>query len=132
MLGICIAGNLAMALGLMLPTVVQGLSGIMIAALFVGGTFMVITMAGMQEARRMAGTRARALMAAMTSAFAVGQIIGPVSVSYLTGATSGFAPALIVAATLLVLSACLLLRRRDKPSPGSPNLPIDQTTSRKG
>ena len=130
--GTWIAGNLAMALGLMLPSVVQGLSGIMIAALFVGGTFMVITMAGMQEARRMAGTRARALMAAMTSAFAVGQIIGPVSVSYLTGATSGFAPALIVAATLLVLSACLLLRSRDKPSPGSPNLPIDQTTSRKG
>jgi predicted MFS family arabinose efflux permease len=130
--GTWIAGNLAMALGVVLPTVVQGLSGIMIAALFVGGTFMVITMAGMQEARRVAGARAQALMAAMTSAFAVGQIIGPVSVSYLTGATSGFVPALIVAATLLVLSACLLLRRRDEPSPGSSNLPIDQTTSRKG
>jgi predicted MFS family arabinose efflux permease len=122
-----IAGNLAMALGVVLPTVVQGLSGIMIAALLVGGTFMVITMAGMQEARRVAGTRARALMAAMTSAFAVGQIVGPVSVSYLTGATSGFAPALIVAATLLVLSACLLLRCRDEPSLGSRSLPVDQS-----
>jgi len=125
--GTWIAGNLSMALGVVLPTVVQGLSGIMIAALFVGGTFMVITMAGMQEARRVAGTRARALMAAMTSAFAVGQIIGPVSVSYLTGATSGFAPALIVAATLLVLSACLLLRRRDEPSPGGRSVPVDQS-----
>jgi len=125
--GTWIAGNLAMALGLVLPTVVQGLSGIIIAALFVGGTFMVITMAGMQEARRVAGTRARALMAAMTSAFAVGQIIGPVSVSYLTGATSGFGPALIVAATLLVLSACLLLRRRDEPSPDGRSLPVDQS-----
>ena len=125
--GTWIAGNLSMALGVVLPTVVQGLSGIMIAALFVGGTFMVITMAGMQEARRVAGTRARALMAAMTSAFAVGQIIGPVSVSYLTGATSGFGPALIVAATLLVLSAYLLLRRRDEPSLGSRSLPVDQS-----
>ncbi len=124
--GTWIAGNLAMALGVVLPTVVQGLSGIMIAALFVGGTFMVITMAGMQEARRVAGTQAGALMAAMTSAFAVGQIIGPVSVSYLTGATSGFAPALIIAAILLVLSACLLLRRKDKPSLGGRSLPVDQ------
>ncbi len=125
--GIWIAGNLAMALGVMLPMVVQDLSGIMIAALLVGGTFMVITMAGMQEARRVAGARARALMAAMTSAFAVGQIIGPVSVSYLIGATSGFAPALFVAATLLVLSACLLLRRKDIPSLGNRSLPVDQS-----
>lgn len=125
--GTWIAGNLAMALGVMLPAVVQGLSGIMIAALFVGGTFMVITMAGMQEARRVAGTRARALMAAMTSAFAVGQIIGPVSVSYLTGATGGFAPALIVSASLLVLSAFLLLRRKGEPSLGGRSLPLDQS-----
>ncbi|MEW6688736.1 MAG: YbfB/YjiJ family MFS transporter, partial [Pseudomonadota bacterium] len=108
-----IAGNLAMALGVMLPVVVKGLAGILIAALLVGGTFMVITMAGMQEARRVAGARARALMAAMTSAFAVGQIIGPASVSALATATGGFAPALVAAASLLGLSALLLIDHRD-------------------
>jgi predicted MFS family arabinose efflux permease len=107
--GIWIAGNLVMALGVMLPVAVKGLSGILVAALFVGGTFMVITMAGMQEARRVAGARAQALMAAMTSAFAVGQIIGPISVSALTAATGGFAPALVIAASLLGLSALLLI-----------------------
>lgn len=122
-----IAGNLAMALGVMLPALVAGLSGIMIAALFVGGTFMVITMAGMREARRVAGTRARALMAAMTSAFAVGQIIGPVYVSSLTGAAVGFAPALIAAAGLLLLSAFLLLHRTGEPSPASRRPPVDQS-----
>ena len=46
------------------------------SALLVGGTFMVVTMVGMQEARRVAGAGARRLMAAMTSAFAAGQIAG--------------------------------------------------------
>jgi len=68
----------------------------MIAALLVGGTFVVVTMAGMEEARRLAGPRARALMAAMTSAFALGQILGPVIVSLLVQSTGGFAPALIL------------------------------------
>ena len=99
-----------MALGVAIPLVVPGLQGIMTAALLVGGTFMVVTMAGMEEARRVAGPHARALMAAMTSAFALGQILGPVIVS-LIPSTGGFAPALILAASVLVLSAFLLLHK---------------------
>src|SRR5256884_9216824 len=55
-----IGGHLVMALGIVVPLVVPGLSGIMTAALLVGGTFMVVTMAGMGEARRVAAPRARA------------------------------------------------------------------------
>lgn len=105
-----IGGHLVMALGVVIPLIVPGLSGIMIAALLVGGTFMVITMAGMQEARRVAGPHARALMAAMTSAFALGQILGPVMVSFLVQSTGGFAPALILAAAILAVSAISLAR----------------------
>jgi predicted MFS family arabinose efflux permease len=104
-------GHLVMALGVAIPLIVGGLSGIMLAALLVGGTFMVITMAGMQEALRVAGPHARALMAAMTSAFALGQILGPVIVSLLV--QSGFAPALVLAASMLALSA-ISLQRREK------------------
>lgn len=125
--GTWIAGNLAMALGVMLPVVANGLPPILIAAVFVGGTFMVITMVGMQEARRVAGAQARALMAAMTSAFAVGQVVGPVSVSALTAATGGFAPALVVAASLLGLSAFLLIPARVEPRPGGAHRPADQS-----
>jgi len=103
-----IGGHLVMALGIVVPLAVPGLSGIMTAALLVGGTFMVVTMAGMEEARRVAGPHARALMAAMTSAFALGQILGPVIVSLLIPSTGGFAPALILAAAVLVLSALSL------------------------
>jgi len=106
-----IGGHLVMALGIVVPLAVPGLSGIMTAALLVGGTFMVVTMAGMEEARRVAGPHSRALMAAMTSAFALGQILGPVIVSLVIPSTGGFAPALILAASVLVLSAFLLLHK---------------------
>jgi predicted MFS family arabinose efflux permease len=106
-----IGGHLVMALGVVIPLIVGGLPGIMVAALLVGGTFMAVTMAGMQEARRVAGPRARALMAAMTSAFALGQILGPMIVSLLV--QRGFAPALVLAAAMLALSA-ISLQRKEK------------------
>src|SRR5439155_863091 len=46
-----VASHLVMAFGVALPIVWSGIAPIMLAALFVGGTFMVITMVGMQEAR---------------------------------------------------------------------------------
>jgi MFS family permease len=105
-----IGGHLVMALGVAVPLMVPGLAGILASALLVGGTFMVITMAGMQEARRAAGPRARALMAAMTAAFALGQILGPLTVILLP---RGFTPALIVAASVLTLSAFLLRTKHE-------------------
>ena len=51
----------------------------MVSAVCVGGTFMVSTMAGYQEARGRAGSNPTRLMGLMTSAFALGQIAGPLS-----------------------------------------------------
>ena len=50
-------------------------------------------------------------MAAMTSAFALGQIAGPLSVSFVVRADGGFALALLAAASLLAASACALAYR---------------------
>jgi predicted MFS family arabinose efflux permease len=102
-----IVATLLMALGVVVPLAIPGLSGILVAALLVGGTFMAITMAGMQEARRVAAEHPRPLMAAMTSAFALGQIAGPLWVSY----KSGVAQTLLAAAAILVLSAAALFSR---------------------
>jgi hypothetical protein len=44
----------------------------------------------------------------MTSAFALGQILGPVSVAALAQATGGFSGALVLAAALLAVSALAL------------------------
>jgi predicted MFS family arabinose efflux permease len=106
-----ISSQLLMALGLAAPVGWPGIGGIVLAALCVGGTFVVITMVGMQEARRVAGAQAPRLMAAMTAAFAAGQIAGPLSVSLIVSLGGGFAAALLIACGVLVAGALLLLQR---------------------
>jgi len=106
--GVWAASHLVMAAGVVMPLVLPGLAGIIAAALCVGGTFVVITQVGLQEARAVAGVHARSLIAAMTSAFALGQILGPVSVAALARATGGFSGALVLAAALLAVSALAL------------------------
>ena len=69
--------HLTMALGTALPLL--GRSGLAIAAsaLLVGGTFVVATMAGLQQARALAPSDPTELLGRMTAAFALGQIAGP-------------------------------------------------------
>ena len=104
-----IAGHIVMAAGVVVPLVVAGMTGIVLSALLVGGTFMVVTMVGMQEARRVAGVAARPLMAALTSSFAAGQIVGPLLVSALAARGVGFGPSLMISGGALLLGAAVLL-----------------------
>ena len=112
-----ITSQLVMALGVSLPVVWPGIAGLLLAAVFVGGTFMVVTMTGMREAREVAGPHAPSLMAAMTSAFAAGQIAGPIAVSTLAAGGGGYSRALLLASTLLAASAFLLSRGAAVRSP---------------
>jgi len=96
---------LVMAAGVAAPIAVAGIAGVIGSALLVGATFMVITMVGMREARRLGGP---ALMAAMTAAFATGQVAGPLAVSGLAHVRGGMVAALSIAAAALVLSALAL------------------------
>jgi len=105
---IWIAGNVVMAIGVLVPIVLANLAGIVIAALLVGGTFMVVTMAGIGEARRLAGADPRPLIGAMTSAFATGQIVGPLLVAGLVRVPGGFSWSLGISAVPLLLAAVLL------------------------
>lgn len=100
-----IASHLVMAVGVCVPAFLPGLGSVMLAALCVGGTFVVATMCGMQEARVVAGVNATRLMAAMTAAFAVGQIAGPIVVSYTVTRGGDLAAPLLVAGGALLLSA---------------------------
>jgi MFS family permease len=107
------AGHLVMAAGVVAPLLVRGVTGILVSALCVGATFMVITMAGLQEGRRL-GRGQAALMAAMTAGFAAGQIAGPAFVSLLAHVGGRLEHASIAACLLLVASAAALL-------PGGPH-----------
>lgn len=104
-----IACHFIMAIGIVLPVVWTGLLPIFVAALCVGGTFMVVTLTALQEAKRVAGRDATVLIAAMTSSFAAGQIVGPLTVSAGLGGNSSFSLALLIAAAMLVASALLLV-----------------------
>ena len=104
------ASQLVMAFGVLLPDFWPGVGGIVISALCVGGTFMVITLLAMQEARKAASPNPERLMAAMTSAFAAGQIAGPICVSLVAGDDGKFSAALFAAVLLLLISACVLYR----------------------
>jgi MFS family permease len=106
------SSHLIMALGVAAPVAWPAIGGVRVAALLVGGTFMVNTMAGLQEARAVAGPRATTLMAAMTAAFAAGQLAGPLLVTLTVGPTTDFSGPLSLASLLLLVSAAALL-----PSP---------------
>ena len=99
-----------MAVGVVLPVLWPGLLAILLAALLVGGTFMVVTMAGLGEARRVAGMGATAFIGALTAAFAVGQVLGPLAIGVVAGMRYGLEGALGVAAVVLLWSAATLWR----------------------
>lgn len=98
-----------MGIGVMAPALHQSLPVLMFSALCVGGTLIVATMAALQEGRRVAGPAgAPRLMGALTAAFAVGQLVGPFTVTLARDA--GLAVPSIVAALVLWLGL-LALRR---------------------
>lgn len=105
-----VASHLVMAVGIAVPAVWSGIVAIMLAALIVGGTFMAITMVGMQEARAVGAAQQTHLMAAMTSAFALGQIVGPLVVGFVVRGGGSISFALLFASALLVVSTRALSR----------------------
>jgi MFS family permease len=115
-----VLSQLLMAFGVALPAWWPGIGAIMVSALLVGGTFMVITLIGMQGARVLAGVDAAGLMAAMTTAFAAGQIAGPLCASYLVGVTQSLSGPLLLACVVLLASAGALAwrgRLAEAPTP---------------
>jgi len=105
-----------MALGTALPLAAQSLWALAASAVFVGGTFMVATMAGLQLARELVPANPTPLLARMTAAFALGQIAGPLLVRALgPGSWLGWDAlrwASAAATVLLVLTAVWLWRTR--------------------
>jgi MFS family permease len=108
------ASHLLMGVGVLLPSLWLNGWSVALSALLVGGTFMVATVAGIQEIRARAGGDPTALVSRMTTAFAIGQIAGPVTSSLLLHlpafAADGLSLALAAGAAALVVSA-LWLRR---------------------
>ncbi len=102
---------LAEAAGVLASVVWPSSTGICVAAALVGGTFMGLTALGLMRGRELAAHGdPRRVMAAMTGAFGVGQIVGPVLAGVISDATGGFGVPSAAAAGALVLAAWLARR----------------------
>ena len=106
----CAAAALAEAVGVLSSVVWPSALGICAAAVLVGGTFMGLTAMGLMRARELAAGDPRRAMAAMTAAFGVGQIAGPVVAGVLSDALGGFGVPSGAAAMALVGAAWLARR----------------------
>lgn len=106
---IWIASQFVMAAGLLLPAIQPTIAAINIAGICVGGTFMIITMAGMKESHRVAPSHdALRHIAVMTVAFAAGQTLGPLIGGAAYEFTGSFASALVGTSVLLAATAAVL------------------------
>jgi predicted MFS family arabinose efflux permease len=98
-----------LAAGVLAPALWLNALTLLVSAVCVGGTFMIITMAGIKEALRLGGAPASFAVGVMTAAFGAGQIIGPLTVSLLGRSGHAFAFASILAALGLIVGNCTLL-----------------------
>lgn len=108
---IWIAGQTVLAFGVLLPALTDHIAAVVIGGVCVGGTVMVITMAGLKEAHRVAGDgNAQHFVAALTFAFAFGQVVGPVLAGWAYEANDSFSTPLILASALLLVTLLPLIR----------------------
>ena len=103
------------AFGVALTVVTKEPVLFLLGAALLGGTFMGITALGLMEGRRQAGpggpAAERQMLAILTAAFGLGQVVGPWLAGRLHAITGSFdAPSLVAAAALLV--AAILVYRQ--------------------
>jgi MFS family permease len=115
------ASQLLMGAGVLLPSLRLDGASIGLSALLVGGTFMVITLAGVQEMRARAPTQAARRVGRITAAFALGQIAGPVLSALLLQVPAlgprGLTLSLQAGALALLASGAWLWRRSASSTP---------------
>ena len=95
------------ALGVLASVAWPSVLGVFLAAILVGGTFMGLTALGLMGARVRAVGDPRRVLALMTGAFGLGQIVGPLFAGIASDRLGSFTAPSIVAALALILAALL-------------------------
>jgi predicted MFS family arabinose efflux permease len=95
------------AVGVAASVLVPNVAGALVAALFLGGTFMGLTALGLLGARTLTGSDPRRVLALMTGAFGTGQLVGPSLGGILYDRTGSFTAATLLAALALLTAAAL-------------------------
>lgn len=97
------------ALGIAAMMGVPTILGLVLAAILVGGGFMSIVQLALQYGRELAPAHGRYVAGLLTTAYAVGQLVGPMLSAVASALTGGLTPALILAGVGLVLAGLLVL-----------------------
>ncbi|MBW3096991.1 YbfB/YjiJ family MFS transporter [Pseudohoeflea coraliihabitans] len=82
-------------------------AGPLIGGVMLGGTFILITAQGLQASRILAPESPRRVLATMTVAFSIGQILGPLVAGGLAQLTGNYVLASLSAVAALLMSAAL-------------------------
>ncbi|TFW19515.1 YbfB/YjiJ family MFS transporter [Duganella callida] len=95
------------ALGVVLPVFLPGVTGYLLSAVLVGGTFTGTVTIAMPAAQRLARSTGIRLVAIMTLVYGIGQIAGPLVASTFYGYSHSFSPSLLAAAGALGLAGLI-------------------------
>ena len=97
------------AIGVYVSVALPNQAGIIIAAALLGSTFPGITALALLEGQARFHGAVRVSTAILTSAFSMGQMIGPYLAGIIIDMTGQFATAMTVSACTLMLAAFLML-----------------------
>jgi predicted MFS family arabinose efflux permease len=97
------------AVGVVASVVWPTYAGIFVASVCVGGTFMGLTALGLMRGRELVRGDPRQILALMTSAFGLGQILGPSFAGFAYDHLNSFAIPSLTAAAALAVAAALVL-----------------------
>jgi predicted MFS family arabinose efflux permease len=97
------------SLGIAMPVFWMSQTSFVISAVLFGGTFMGITTLATTLARQMNSANSSRTIGNLTAIYAIGQMLGPTIAGVLSSFTQDFNSALIVAASVVLVGASLLL-----------------------
>ena len=104
-----ILAMLLQALGIVIPVFWETQTGILISGFLFGATFMGITTLATTLGRQMNPAKSGRIIGSLTAVYAIGQLIGPSLAGFMSSVTHSFNAALIGAAGVVFLGACLLV-----------------------
>lgn len=98
-------------IGILISEVISGISGLVIAAILIGGGLMCAVQLSMQLGRELAPEHNRFMAGLLTTCYAIGQLIGPMLSFISTTFTGKLEPALYSAFIALCVAGGLVYRR---------------------
>ena len=107
------------AAGILMAEIIPGVSGLVIAAILVGGGLMSAVQLALQRSRELAPEHTRYMAGLLTTFYAVGQLIGPMISFAATYFTGRLEPALYVAFVGLLIGGVLIFKPIGKSIMGS-------------